>query len=127
MLANRSLLVSIATFASGISYSAHLLTQQLVCASDPYGDDTACTPSVMDDAAEHSHLEIVKFLLEHRQEGCTTAAMDKTAAAVNLEVVKFLHKNREEGCTTGAVDEAGVHGHLEVVQLLLKTDTRAAL
>uniref|UniRef100_K3WP09 Uncharacterized protein n=1 Tax=Globisporangium ultimum (strain ATCC 200006 / CBS 805.95 / DAOM BR144) TaxID=431595 RepID=K3WP09_GLOUD len=34
----------------------------------------------MNNAATEGHLDVVKWLHEHRAEGCTTHAMDRTAA-----------------------------------------------
>lgn len=40
------------------------------------------------EAASEGHLELVKWLHEHRTEGCTTRAMDGAAAKGSLEVVQ---------------------------------------
>ncbi|KAF1314344.1 hypothetical protein FI667_g16756, partial [Globisporangium splendens] len=95
---------------------------------------------VMDAAASGGHLEIIKFLHEHRSEGCTGAAMEDAAtngsldeyynatrytitplhlAARNshLESVKFLHEyDGDEGCSKDAMDQAATNDHLAIVQ-----------
>ncbi|KAJ3110586.1 hypothetical protein HDU96_006462 [Phlyctochytrium bullatum] len=68
--------------------------------------------------ARPKHLEILKFLHEHRDEGCTVAAMDQAAANGILEVVEFLHHSRTEGCTQLAMDRAAGNGFLSVVKFL---------
>lgn len=55
-------------------------------------------------AASKGHLEIVKWLHEHRSEGCTVLAMDMAASEDHLDIVQFLHENRSEGCTFRAMD-----------------------
>ncbi|KAE9085602.1 hypothetical protein PF007_g21080 [Phytophthora fragariae] len=94
--------------------------------------------TVMDIAASHGHLEVLKFL--HRVDAtqrklrkrgdstsppshesyrrCTTNAMDAAASHGHLEVVKWLHVHWREGCTTFAMDNAAANGHLDVVQWL---------
>ncbi|ETI32567.1 hypothetical protein F443_20650, partial [Phytophthora nicotianae P1569] len=99
--------------------------------------------TVMDIAASHGHLEVLK-LLHHadrvqrkkrkRHErstssnletcrGCTTNAMDLAAAHGHLEVVKWLHAQRTEGCTAFAMNNAAANGHLQVVQWLHENRT----
>lgn len=77
-----------------------------------------CTVNAMTYAATEGHLEIVKFLHEHRNEGCTTFAMDEAASKGYFDIVKFLHEHRKEGCTTDAMDFAAIHGHLDIVEFL---------
>ncbi|TMW69293.1 hypothetical protein Poli38472_001449 [Pythium oligandrum] len=74
--------------------------------------------SVMHQAAEHGHVDIVRFLHKHTNVECTTDAMDLAAANGHLEVVEFLHHHRSEGCTTRAMDEAAKQGYLNVVKFL---------
>ena len=69
-------------------------------------------------ASSNGHLEVVKFLHEHRKEGCTTNAMDLASREGHLEIVKFLHEHRKEGCTTRAMNWASLGGHLEIVKFL---------
>ncbi|KAJ8531899.1 hypothetical protein ON010_g14063 [Phytophthora cinnamomi] len=54
-------------------------------------------PRVMDEAASHGHLELVKWLHSNRPEGCTPDAMDRAAAHGHLEVIQWLHLNRTYG------------------------------
>ena len=53
---------------------------------------------VFDWAARNGHLNVVKYLIENRNEGCTTDAMDSAAGNGHLNVVKWLYENRNEGC-----------------------------
>lgn len=77
-----------------------------------------CSTNAMDLAASNGHLEVVRFLHDHRDEGCSSDAADLAAMGGRLEVVRFLHDHREEGCTTLAMDLAAANGHLEVVRWL---------
>ena len=72
----------------------------------------------MNHAAGNGHLNVVKYLHEHRSEGCTDFAIDYAAKNGHLEVIKFLDKHRSEGCTRYAMDDAARNGHLEVVKYL---------
>jgi hypothetical protein len=74
-------------------------------------------------AAKNGHLDVVKWLHEHRTEGCTTVAMNYAAYKGHLHVVKWLHKNRTEGCTTYAMDLATSNGHLHIVKWLHENRT----
>lgn len=57
----------------------------------------------MNGAAENGHLDVVKWLHEHRREGCTTEAVDMAAGYGHLEVLQFLYANRTEGGTAQAL------------------------
>ncbi|EGG22276.1 hypothetical protein DFA_04394 [Cavenderia fasciculata] len=81
-------------------------------------DKILWTTEVMDLAAKNGHIEIVKFLSEHRTEGATNRAMDMAAGNGHFEVVKYLHFNRTEGATTYAMDYAAQNGHIEVFKFL---------
>ncbi|KAI8847262.1 hypothetical protein BC829DRAFT_396815 [Chytridium lagenaria] len=72
----------------------------------------------MNQAAMRGHLDIVKFLHEHRSEGCTTHGIDSAARNGHLDIIRFLHENRSEGCTTSAMDNAAGYGHFEIVKFL---------
>jgi hypothetical protein len=74
-----------------------------------------CSTTAMNLAAEHDHLEIVKWLHENRKEGCTTHAMDRAAENGYLDIIKWLHENRKEGCSKEAMDRAAEKGHLDIV------------
>jgi hypothetical protein len=112
---------------------------ELLWQHDKYVSKRVKTSTVMNIAASHSHLEVLKLLhqvantrrqkrkREERGEGsseeshrsCTTTnAMDLAALHGHLEVVKWLHKHRREGCTVLAMNGAAGNGHLEVVQWL---------
>ncbi|OQS01236.1 ankyrin repeat-containing protein [Achlya hypogyna] len=48
----------------------------------------------------------------------STAAMDLAAANGHLDVVKYLHAHRNEGCTAKAFEQAISHGHDNIVKFL---------
>lgn len=75
-------------------------------------------PCMMDEAAGHGHLDVVKFLHSHPGQQCSSDAMDVAAGNGHLELVQWLHENRSEGCSKGAMNEAAAAGHLAVVQWL---------
>ncbi|EGG23583.1 hypothetical protein DFA_05716 [Cavenderia fasciculata] len=77
-----------------------------------------CSKNAMDNAATNGHLEIVKFLHEHRQEGCNKVAMDHASRKGHLNVVRYLHEHRSEGATSSAMDWAACNKHIEVVKFL---------
>ncbi|GMF25643.1 unnamed protein product [Phytophthora fragariaefolia] len=55
-------------------------------------------------------LEILKWLLQNRDEGCTTAAMDGAAANGNLITLQWLHENTTPGSTLKAMASAAQLG-----------------
>jgi hypothetical protein len=69
-------------------------------------------------AAENGHLDIVKWLHEHRIEGCTTNAMDNAAGNGHLDIVKWLHEYRTEGCSTWAFSYAIRGDHNDIIEFL---------
>lgn len=73
----------------------------------------------MDKAAKHGHLNVIKFLHEHRSEGSTVRALHDAAYNGNLLMVKFLL----EYCNTAvkrAVYMARNGGSLDVLRYLLE-------
>ncbi|KAF1772716.1 Ankyrin repeat-containing domain [Phytophthora cactorum] len=54
------------------------------------------TSRAMDSAASNGHLEMVKWLHEHRDEGCTMDAMNRAAWNGHLDVVKWLHDHERK-------------------------------
>lgn len=58
--------------------------------------------------------ELVRLVC--RPGGCSAAAMDGAAANGHLDIVRWLHEHRSEGCTSDAMDAAGANGHLYVVR-----------
>lgn len=73
---------------------------------------------LIDIAAKHNHLDVIKWLHVNNYNGCSKLAMDIAACKNHLEVVKFLSNNRLEGCTVNAIDCAAKHGHLDMVKWL---------
>ncbi|KAL7750877.1 hypothetical protein RI367_003837 [Sorochytrium milnesiophthora] len=77
-----------------------------------------CTTRAMDMAAFRGHLQVVEWLHHNRTEGCTVEAMDSAAGRGDIEMVRFLHEHRSEGCTTSAADLAAAGGHIHVLRFL---------
>ncbi len=77
-----------------------------------------CTTEAMDSAAANGHLNVVQWLHTYRKEGCTTYAMTAAAGRGHLHVVKWLHRYRNEGCTTEAMDNAASYGNIDVLNWL---------
>ncbi|EGG22179.1 hypothetical protein DFA_04297 [Cavenderia fasciculata] len=73
--------------------------------------------SAMDLAAFNGHVEIIKYIHEHRSEGAVRT-MDFAARFGHLNVVQFLHDHRTEGASTDAMDKASQNGHFEIVKFL---------
>ena len=76
------------------------------------------TENAMDNASQHGHLEVVKYLHSVVGVECTTGSMDWASSSGHLDVVKYLHSVVGAECTTGAMDWASSRGHLEVVKYL---------
>ncbi|CAK4117511.1 unnamed protein product [Aphanomyces euteiches] len=75
----------------------------------------------MDNAAGNGHLDVVRFLHDHRREGCNEDAMAKAAANGHLDMILFLMDHR-----LVCIDKAGSalsgavkNGHVEVVKFFL--------
>ncbi|EFA79829.1 hypothetical protein PPL_06648 [Heterostelium album PN500] len=82
-------------------------------------DNRKPKPHLMDLAAQHGQLEILKFLHINRTEGCSTDAFGLAASNGHLECVKFLYHHRKESTTaTRAIDGAVSNGHLNLVVFL---------
>lgn len=60
-------------------------------------------PICTNGAAANGHLEVVKWLHEHRLEGCSGRAMDGAASAGHLNVMQLLFKHCFEGCSIAAI------------------------
>ncbi|CAK4300653.1 unnamed protein product [Aphanomyces euteiches] len=81
-----------------------------------------CTKKAMDGAAGNGHLDVVRFLHEHRQEGCSGDALVNAAKHGHLDVVHFLVDHRRE-CVEKieeSLAQAAQEGQLQVVKFLLK-------
>ena len=84
---------------------------------------------LIDVAAKHGHLDVIKFLHFTHQENvsaeevCTFYAMNWAARNGHIDVVEWLHVNRKEGCTIDAMDWAAERGHLHVVEWLHENRT----
>ncbi|EGG19712.1 hypothetical protein DFA_00290 [Cavenderia fasciculata] len=86
---------------------------------DHFSDDSCVwSPIIMDWAAHYGHIDVVKYLNEHRTEGATTRAMDWAASSGHFEIVKYLHEHRSEGATSNAMDEAAMRGYIDIVKFL---------
>ncbi len=59
-----------------------------------HNDGVQFTTQIMDDAAIHGRLDVVKWLHENRTEGCTKVAMSMATINGHLDVIKWLHENR---------------------------------
>ncbi|GAB9476786.1 hypothetical protein Gpo141_00013844, partial [Globisporangium polare] len=76
-------------------------------------------PYVIDHAARRGDLDVVRYLHEnYHSGGCTAHAMSHAASRGRLDIVKFLHENRTEGCSPDALSLAARNGHLNVVRFL---------
>ncbi|OQR89535.1 ribosome-recycling factor [Thraustotheca clavata] len=71
-------------------------------------------------AADHGHIEIVKYLHQESMDEGGPVVMDLAAANGHLDIVKYLHKHTTAGCTHIALREAAMNGHEDVVEFLLK-------
>ncbi|GMF23561.1 unnamed protein product [Phytophthora lilii] len=85
---------------------------------DGHEGSSRCGRFLMDTAAEHGHLPVMKWLHANRSEGCTYRAMNYAAASGCLDMVRWIHGNRSEPCSTEAMDYAAGKGHLDVVRFL---------
>ncbi|EFA75569.1 hypothetical protein PPL_11074 [Heterostelium album PN500] len=62
---------------------------------------------LLDIAARSDNLELLQWIHENRTNEITTCdAIDKAAANADLHVVQWLYENRSEGCSTLAIDKA---------------------
>ncbi|EGZ13060.1 hypothetical protein PHYSODRAFT_334877 [Phytophthora sojae] len=74
----------------------------------------------MDRAAANGHLNVVKFLHEHRKEGCSKDATNEAAAGNHLEILKYLCSTVGAKCSSVSVKAAAVNGHLDTVKWLVE-------
>ncbi|KDO34516.1 hypothetical protein SPRG_00579 [Saprolegnia parasitica CBS 223.65] len=81
---------------------------------------SGCTAYAMDAAARNGHDDVVQFLHATRSEGCLRYTLDHAAMNGHLSIVRFLHDHRHDGCSTNAVDYAARNGHINVVAFLLQ-------
>lgn len=82
-----------------------------------------CTSMAMDLAAVNGHVDVVRFLHDHRNEGCTFRALQGAAARGYVSVVAFLLANRPLECgdelaMAAALRKALARGHEAVVMVL---------
>ncbi|CAI5738236.1 unnamed protein product [Peronospora destructor] len=73
------------------------------------------------------HLEIVKYLQEHRVEGCTKDAMTNAAINGHADVVRFLGEHRQEGPHKYALELAAARGNVDCVEALIDCSIRGCL
>lgn len=96
--------------------NGHLESARWVCAMiSPSEDSVALAMKV---AAQHGHLDIVKFLCESQHGSCSQAVMDAAAGSNRMDIVKYFASNYEGGCSHDAMNLAATNGHLEMVQWL---------
>jgi hypothetical protein len=74
----------------------------------------------MTKAALNDHLEILKFLHQHRKEGCLDSTPDAVCAKGHLETLRFLLEVRKGKCTVKGFHAALERGHVGVAKYLLK-------
>ncbi|EGZ14588.1 hypothetical protein PHYSODRAFT_560883 [Phytophthora sojae] len=87
-----------------------------------YDEDEDTYFSVLDAAAEHGHLGIVKYL----DKMCKLVTPEEKAKREELSNIDYsdpdwefeVEQNRKEGCSSVAMDFAAMRGHLDVVQWL---------
>ncbi|KAG9409785.1 hypothetical protein AC1031_020096 [Aphanomyces cochlioides] len=88
-----------------------------------------CTKYALDNAAAaNGHLNVVRFLHEHRQEGCIEDALEHATANGHLNVVRFLVTHHPE-CISKiclGLHNAGKRGHLDVVKFFLDSTVQPA-
>ncbi|CAM9344070.1 unnamed protein product [Choristocarpus tenellus] len=79
--------------------------------------------SAVDWAAAGGFVNVVKFLLDNREEGCSDKALKSAAANGHLECVKLLHERcPDKGCTLTARAMAEENGHLDIISFLEDSD-----
>jgi hypothetical protein len=76
-------------------------------------------PDVMDCAAEKGNFEMVKWLHSINAK-CTIKAVNLASAGGFLQIVKFLIENREEGCSNMALINSVKNNHFNMVKYLYK-------
>ncbi|EFA74935.1 EGF-like domain-containing protein [Heterostelium album PN500] len=69
-------------------------------------------------AVQNGHLHVVVWMQENLNDHlfCGTRVMDLAAEHGYLEILKYLHDNRGEGCSSEALRGAAEHGHLEIIE-----------
>ncbi|KDO28562.1 hypothetical protein SPRG_06420 [Saprolegnia parasitica CBS 223.65] len=90
-----------------------------------------CSTNAMDKAAanghleaiEHGHLNVVRFLIEHRTEGASDRSLDHAAGRGHLEVLQYLHSLGSFRWSGSAVEMACARGHLNLVKFLMTNET----
>lgn len=79
--------------------------------------------AAMDLAARKGHLDDVRWLHEHRQDGCTTQAMDAASARDHLDIVRFLQHHRDKGCNSSCISIAAKAARQQRTRWLQRTAT----
>lgn len=72
---------------------------------------------LMDKAAEHGHLHIVRWL-DIQGAACSANALDGALINGHIHVVQWLHDNRSEGCSPLIVRMASAYGQIESIKWL---------
>ena len=68
--------------------------------------ENSATKRAIDDAANNGYLDIVKFLIENRDEGCSFDAIDRSCLYNHLDVVKYFTEYTNVECSTKAMNWA---------------------
>uniref|UniRef100_K3W5I9 Ankyrin repeat-containing domain n=1 Tax=Globisporangium ultimum (strain ATCC 200006 / CBS 805.95 / DAOM BR144) TaxID=431595 RepID=K3W5I9_GLOUD len=74
----------------------------------------------MEYATENGHLDVMRWLHSHRNEGCTRDAIDNVAENGHFHVAKWFYEHHNKGCFTRTMDDAAWRGRLDVAKWLHK-------
>ncbi|EGG18351.1 hypothetical protein DFA_03845 [Cavenderia fasciculata] len=72
----------------------------------------------MDAASGNNHIDVVKFLYEHRSEGATSLAIHQAIESGHTEMVEYLVQVVKSECSSAAVRMAIEKGRLDILSLL---------
>ncbi|CAM9807490.1 unnamed protein product, partial [Ectocarpus sp. 13 AM-2016] len=84
----------------------------------PLLDDLKFSHRAADWAAAQGHLEVVRWLLENRDEGCTESAVDGACWNGHEATVRWLVCGRKQAGSERALDYAASTGRIELVKWL---------
>jgi hypothetical protein len=75
--------------------------------------------SALRSAAEHGHVEVVRWMLSMPPTHSKRGLLDSAADSNNVELVQWLHESTDASCTTDAMDFAARNGNLAMLKWLL--------